>query len=134
MCTAAKVAQHKQKKPELYCPALRCLWRTNGGYCSRHMAEGRVVSCDKSCCSRGVQRELEASRSVRQNPTPTILRTGWVVQSSSRALMASIELNGEHLVGQNDAARHSKSMLYLPERLTWTASKLLPQGDCVGYR
>jgi len=36
MCTAAKVAQHKEKRPELYCPAPRCLWRTGGGYCPRH--------------------------------------------------------------------------------------------------
>jgi hypothetical protein len=36
MCTAAKVAQDRQKHPERYCPANRCLWRTNGGYCPRH--------------------------------------------------------------------------------------------------
>jgi hypothetical protein len=36
MSTAAKVAQHKEKNPHLYCPTRRCLWRTNGGYCPRH--------------------------------------------------------------------------------------------------
>jgi hypothetical protein len=31
-----RVAQNKQKRPEIYCPAPRCLWRTGGGYCPRH--------------------------------------------------------------------------------------------------
>jgi hypothetical protein len=34
MNTAAKIAQHKEKNPNLYCP--RCLWRTGGGFCPRH--------------------------------------------------------------------------------------------------
>jgi len=33
---AAKVAQNKEKHPELYCPERKCLWRTDGGYCPRH--------------------------------------------------------------------------------------------------
>jgi hypothetical protein len=36
MSTAAKVAQHKEKNPAVYCPNKRCLWRTGGGYCPRH--------------------------------------------------------------------------------------------------
>ena len=33
---AAKVASNKEKRPELYCPAKKCLWRTGCGYCPRH--------------------------------------------------------------------------------------------------
>jgi hypothetical protein len=33
---AASVAQAKERHPELFCPATRCLWRTGGGYCPRH--------------------------------------------------------------------------------------------------
>ncbi len=33
---AAKVAAYKEKHPERYCPAKRCLWATGGGYCPRH--------------------------------------------------------------------------------------------------
>ena len=36
MSTAAKVALQKEKRPEMYCPANKCLWRTGGGYCPRH--------------------------------------------------------------------------------------------------
>lgn len=36
MNTAAKVAQRKEKHPEMYCPVPRCLWRTNGERCPRH--------------------------------------------------------------------------------------------------
>lgn len=36
MSTAAKVAMHKEKHPELYCPQVRCLWRTGGPFCPRH--------------------------------------------------------------------------------------------------
>jgi len=37
MGTAAKVAKRKEEHPELYCPAKKCLWRTNdGSYCPRH--------------------------------------------------------------------------------------------------
>jgi hypothetical protein len=33
---AAKVAANKEKHPERYCRAPKCLWRTGGGYCPRH--------------------------------------------------------------------------------------------------
>ena len=36
MSTASKVAQHKEKNPEKYCAALRCLWRTDEIFCPRH--------------------------------------------------------------------------------------------------
>ena len=36
MNTQANVAIDKQKRPEKYCPAPRCLWRTGGGHCPRH--------------------------------------------------------------------------------------------------
>jgi hypothetical protein len=36
MSTQAKVAIRKQNHPEKYCPASKCLWMTNGGYCPRH--------------------------------------------------------------------------------------------------
>jgi hypothetical protein len=32
----AKVALDKERHPERYCPARRCLWRTGGGHCPRH--------------------------------------------------------------------------------------------------
>ena len=34
--TASKVAEHKRRHPEYYCPVPRCLWRTGGGRCPRH--------------------------------------------------------------------------------------------------
>jgi hypothetical protein len=37
MSTASKVAEHKAKHPELYCKHPRCLWRTGGGLCPRHI-------------------------------------------------------------------------------------------------
>lgn len=37
MNTAAKVAERKRNRPELYCPAPRCLWLTgDGSLCPRH--------------------------------------------------------------------------------------------------
>ncbi len=33
---AARVAKQKADRPDLYCPANRCLWRTGGGRCPRH--------------------------------------------------------------------------------------------------
>jgi len=36
MTTAQKVAEHKAKHPDQYCPRPRCLWRTGGGHCPRH--------------------------------------------------------------------------------------------------
>ena len=35
----AKVAAHKERHPESYCPARKCLWHTNGGHCPRHAPE-----------------------------------------------------------------------------------------------
>jgi hypothetical protein len=43
--TAMRVAQNKAKRPELYCPASRCLWRTGGGYCPRHQPDDREPEC-----------------------------------------------------------------------------------------
>jgi hypothetical protein len=34
--TAAKVAERKQRQPDLYCSEPRCLWLTGGGKCPRH--------------------------------------------------------------------------------------------------
>jgi hypothetical protein len=39
MSTASKVAERKERHPELYCPKDRCLWHTGGGYCPRHFKE-----------------------------------------------------------------------------------------------
>lgn len=36
MSTASKVAAMKERCPDLYCPAPRCLRRTGGGWCPRH--------------------------------------------------------------------------------------------------
>jgi hypothetical protein len=38
MSTASKVAASKLAHPEMYCPVPRCLWRTGGGRCPRHLA------------------------------------------------------------------------------------------------
>lgn len=36
---AKRVREHKERRPELYCPAPRCLWRTgDGSRCPRHPA------------------------------------------------------------------------------------------------
>lgn len=43
MSTASKVAEHKAKHPELYCPTKRCLWHTGGGHCPRHAPKAEVV-------------------------------------------------------------------------------------------
>jgi hypothetical protein len=43
--TAMRVAANKAKRPEIYCPASRCLWRTAGGYCPRHKREEREPEC-----------------------------------------------------------------------------------------
>jgi hypothetical protein len=32
-----KVALDKAKHPEKFCPKPKCLWRTGGGYCPRHI-------------------------------------------------------------------------------------------------
>jgi len=41
---AASVALDKQRKPERYCPAIRCLWRTGDGtYCPRHAPRETVA-------------------------------------------------------------------------------------------
>lgn len=34
---AASVAESKRKHPEDFCPVDRCLWRTGGGHCPRHV-------------------------------------------------------------------------------------------------
>lgn len=36
MKVAAQVAKSKERHPEKFCPAPKCLWRTGGGYCPRH--------------------------------------------------------------------------------------------------
>ena len=39
MSTASKVAENKERYPDKYCPAPRCLWRTGGGRCPRHIVD-----------------------------------------------------------------------------------------------
>lgn len=34
----------KEKYPEKFCPTKRCLWRTGGGYCPRHITQGIAVA------------------------------------------------------------------------------------------
>lgn len=43
MNTAARVAQTKENHPERFCPKPRCLWRTGGGYCPRHIAPAETA-------------------------------------------------------------------------------------------
>lgn len=40
---AADTARDKEKRPEVYCPQKRCLWRTGGGHCPRHKPRERGV-------------------------------------------------------------------------------------------
>jgi hypothetical protein len=35
---AKRVRERKEKHPELYCPMARCLWRTGGPPCPKHVA------------------------------------------------------------------------------------------------
>jgi hypothetical protein len=44
MNVAAKVAEQKRKHPERFCPAPRCLWRTEGERCPRHSSPESLVS------------------------------------------------------------------------------------------
>jgi hypothetical protein len=36
MSVQVKVALHKERAPEKFCPARKCLWHTGGGTCPRH--------------------------------------------------------------------------------------------------
>lgn len=52
---AARVARNKERHPERYCPASRCLWRTGGGYCPRHQPadwEERVQALEEQGLTR----------------------------------------------------------------------------------
>lgn len=40
---AKKVRLNKEAHPELYCPVGRCMWRTGGGRCPKHVSQAR---CD----------------------------------------------------------------------------------------
>lgn len=42
---AAKVREHKEKHPELYCP--KCLWRTGGGPCPRHGGNTMTIALNQ---------------------------------------------------------------------------------------
>ncbi len=52
----AKVALDKERHPERYCPARRCLWRTGGGYCPRHVPADPVMAEDPAYVERERQR------------------------------------------------------------------------------
>jgi hypothetical protein len=42
MSVASAVARAKERHPEQYCPAPRCLWHTGGGPCPRHVRQSAV--------------------------------------------------------------------------------------------
>ena len=50
------VALDKERHPERYCPARRCLWRTGGGYCPRHVPTAQDE--DPAYTERERQREV----------------------------------------------------------------------------
>lgn len=58
MNTAAQVAQTKENHPERFCPKPRCLWRTGGGYCPRHIAPAVVAPILRSL-SEAAEEETE---------------------------------------------------------------------------
>lgn len=49
MRTAARVAQAKTIYPEQFCSFSKCLWRTNGGDCPRHI---KRINAFCECCDR----------------------------------------------------------------------------------
>ena len=53
----AKVALDKERHPERYCPTRRCLWRTGGGHCPRHVPTDPVMQVDPAYVERERQRE-----------------------------------------------------------------------------
>jgi hypothetical protein len=64
MNTAAKVAQHKEKNPHLYCPMRRCLWRTGGSCCPRHQPMKTHMTLEEA---RQIVREEKAGRAGAVN-------------------------------------------------------------------
>ena len=58
MSTASKVAAHKAKHPELYCPYVKCLWRTGGPLCPRH-AKALAIAPYKAQAQIGVTMTCE---------------------------------------------------------------------------
>ena len=44
MSTASKVAANKEHHPDKYCPVPRCLWRTGGGRCPRHIVDAMTTA------------------------------------------------------------------------------------------
>ena len=57
----AKVALDKEKRPEKFCPVHRCLWRTGGGYCPRHV----IASLPSSAEQFRHQRNADMGDAVR---------------------------------------------------------------------
>jgi len=58
MSVQVKVALDKERHPERYCPARRCLWRSYGALCPRHMHLDPVMQEDPAYIDR--ERQLEA--------------------------------------------------------------------------
>jgi hypothetical protein len=54
----AKVALDKERHPERYCPARRCLWRTGGVLCPRHKHLDPVMQEDPAYIGRERDREI----------------------------------------------------------------------------
>lgn len=52
---AAKVREHKEANPRIYCPERRCLWRTGGGWCPNH--NPHPPSSVREATQRVMQRE-----------------------------------------------------------------------------
>lgn len=60
---AADTARDKEKRPEVYCPQKRCLWRTGGGHCPRHKPrETGVLQISKSVNSMELARVEEITK------------------------------------------------------------------------
>jgi hypothetical protein len=82
---AKLVRLHKERHPEMYCPA--CLWKTGGGYCPRHLptdpverhaAEAMVDPMISDEAIRNVQAHagamVEARDSLGRRPSGKVFR------------------------------------------------------------
>ena len=74
---AGAVRRAKEDRPERYCPAQNCLWRTGGGYCPRHKAPVPVPTVTYGRDGRVIgEAELEAAYNAPGSVDPPAHATG----------------------------------------------------------
>ena len=91
----AKVAIDKQKYPERFCPAPRCLWKTaklnhetqlheGGGHCPRHgsaqsVSDARDVEADPNLSSKSTTAIVSRLRAYRADDCALYVWPGWTL-------------------------------------------------------